>query len=307
MKMLKDVMQMHKMRCYVCGSTNNSPRLAEAPIERRFGKPVLPCDEYSQNQCHECGLLFVTCSVTEEYLNNLYASESVDWQKEFLQTESSVGEARMVEFRRLSKMMVAAGARDNSGTNKKRLLDFGCQTGEFVKIVSEIAEIEPFGVEMSADYAKHAVDLWGEGSVHVGQLEDAPFPKASFDFVSAQETLEHLVDPQQTLEGLRALMKNDGIILISVPSSDYFILKKRIFTLLGRHGMALVHTHLYNFTPQSLRIMLKKASFEPLQIFGIGWHDSAESIGNAASAVINKLTNGSKVYSPSVVAIARAV
>ncbi len=298
---------MHKMRCYVCGSTNNSPKLAEAPIERRFGKTVLPTDEYGQNQCHDCGLLFVTCSVTEEYLNNLYASESVDWQKEFLQTDSSVGEARMVEFRRLSKIMVAAGTSGHSGATKKKLLDFGCQTGEFVKIVSEISEIEPFGVEMSEDYARHALDLWGGGEVHVGRLEDAPFPKASFDFVSAQEVLEHLMDPQRTLDGLRALMKDDGIILISVPSSDYFILKKRIFTMLGRKGMALVHTHLYNFTPASLRIMLEKSQFEPLQIFGIGWHDRAETVGNAISSAVNKLTNGSKVYSPSVVAIARAV
>lgn len=298
---------MLESRCYVCGSMNNSLKVVESPIEQRFGKRVLPSDEYSQNQCHDCGLLFVTCNVSEEYLNDLYSSESVDWQKEFLQTDSSVGEARMVEFRRLSKILVAAGANSGTNSSKKKLLDFGCQTGEFVKIVSDIANIEPFGVEMSQDYAEHAVDLWGGGQVHVGRLEDAPFPKASFDFVSAQETLEHLVDPQQTLEGLRGLMKDDGIILISVPSSDYFILKKRIFTLLGREGMALVHTHLYNFTPRSLGIMLEKAGFEPLQIFGIGWHDAAETIGNAASAVINKLTNGSRVYSPSVVAVARAV
>lgn len=298
---------MHKMRCYVCGSLNNSKKLVEAPIEQRFGKPVLPSDEYSQNQCHDCGLLFVTCDVSEDYLNDLYSSESVDWQKEFLQTESSVGEARMVEFRRLSKILVDAEVGGGSGAEQKKLLDFGCQTGEFVKIVSDIAKIEPYGVEMSQDYAEHAIALWGGGKVHVGLLEDAPFPKASFDYVSAQETLEHLVNPQHTLELLRALMKDDGIILISVPSSDYFILKKRIFNLLGRKGMALVHTHLYNFTPKSLRMMLEKAKFKPLQIFGIGWHDSAESIGNTTSAAIHALTRGSKVYSPSVVAVARAV
>lgn len=293
-----------KKRCYICESDRTSLKLVESPIERRFGMPVLPSEDYRQDQCSDCGLLFVTCDVSEEYLNKLYSSESVDWQKEFLDTDVSVGVARISEFKRLSKIMVTFGAKSETG--RPKLLDFGCQTGEFSKIVCETAGVEPYGVEMSQDYADHALSLWGEGSIHVGPLVDAPFAQHSFDFVSAQETLEHLVDPQQTLEQLRALMKENGIILISVPSSDYFILKKRVFNIAGRRSRALVHTHLYNFTPKSLRLMLEKANFVPLKIFGIGWHGRAEYLGNSISAAINSITFGSKVLSPSVVALARA-
>lgn len=266
--------------------------------------PVLPCEDYRQDQCADCGLLFVTCDVTEEYLNKLYSSESVDWQKEFLDSDVSVGNARIAEFRKLSKIMIAHGEKPQGG--RAKLLDFGCQTGEFCKLTNEIADVEPFGVEMSQDYAEHALSLWGEGQVHVGTLDEAPFDKHSFDFISAQETLEHLVDPQKTLGQLRSLLKDNGIILISVPSSDYFILKKKVFNAIGRRDQALVHTHIYNFTPSSMRKMLEKSNFTPLKIFGIGWHGRAERLGNAFSAAANTLTSGARVFSPSVVALARA-
>jgi 2-polyprenyl-3-methyl-5-hydroxy-6-metoxy-1,4-benzoquinol methylase len=296
---------MENKLCYVCSSNKISLKLVESPIERRFDMPVLPSENYQQSQCADCGLLFVTCNVSEEYLNKLYASESVNWQKDFLNTNDSVGSARMAEFRYLAKLMLAYV--DASFPKEKKMLDFGCQTGEFAKIVLDMGKVKPFGVEMSQDYANHAMSLWGEGEVHVGSLKEIPFSKKSFDFISAQEVLEHLVNPLETLQLLRGLIKDKGIILISVPSSDYFILKKRVFSFFKRPGHALIHTHLYNFTPKSLKIMLQKASFEPISTFGIGWHDFAEKPGNLASTLINKLTLGSKVFSPSVVVLARAI
>lgn len=296
---------MNNYRCYVCGSDDTSPKLIEAPIEQRFGMPVLPSEDYRQNQCKNCGLLFVTCDVTEDYLNKLYSSESVEWQKDFRQSDTSVGNARLAEFHRLAHTMIAADTNGYAG--RRKLLDFGCQTGEFGAIVQKLANVEPSGVEMSEDYAGHARTSWGEGQVHVGSLDKAPFDKGSFDFISAQETLEHLVDPQRTLTQLRSLLKDGGIILISVPSSDYFVFKKRVFDMIGRKGVALVHTHLYNFTPKSLSQMLEQSGFKTLQTFGIGWHGKAETIGNAVSGAINAATLKSRVFSPSVVALARAV
>lgn len=289
--------------CYVCGSQRTVHKLREGPIERRFGKPVLPSEDYSQRECQECGLLFVDCEVSEQYLDDLYSSESVEWQKEFTGAEESVGTARLTEFQELSRIMLHE--KPWSSKTSARVLDFGCQTGEFNDELGKLLALEPFGVEMSSDYAEHALALWKRGRVHVGGLAEAPFAPASFDYISAQEVLEHLVDPRKVVQQLRRLITDDGMLLISVPASDYFILKKRLFSAAGIKRNALVHTHIYNFTPRSMRLMLEDAGFKTVQTFGIGWHGRARLAGNALSGAIRAVTGGNRIFSPSLVALAR--
>lgn len=67
---------------------------------------------------------------------------------------------------------------------------------------------------------------YGGGSkVHVGSLEDAPFEKGEFQYITAFETLEHLRDPIKVLYQMKELLSDDGILAISVPSADYFRFK----------------------------------------------------------------------------------
>jgi 2-polyprenyl-3-methyl-5-hydroxy-6-metoxy-1,4-benzoquinol methylase len=287
-------------KCYVCGSERNEIALRESPMQIRFGKRVLPDDEYRQRICLDCGLLFVDYSVTDEYLNDMYSSESVDWQKQFTGSAMTEGEERVGEFRSLRDLIF----RIKPATNGARLLDFGCQTGEFGEVVSQNGMVEPFGVDLSRDYADHAMKKWQRGFVHVGALATSPFSPGTFDYISAQETLEHLVDPLRVLLKLRELIKDDGIILITVPSTHYFMLKKRIFSLLGKRR-ALVHTHIYNFTPKSVALLLEKARFKPMRFGGTGWHGPIRGIANPVARALFGLTGSRSVYYPSLVCIAK--
>ena len=291
--------------CYVCHSLRNRPKLSESPIEYRFGKPVLPAETYSQRECRDCGLLFADCDVTEEYIDSLYASESVEWQKEFTGASAEIGVSRVAEFRTLARRMF--DIKPWTSEQPAKILDFGCQTGEFNEVAKSIASVDPYGVELSQDYAEHAAKRWGNDHVHVGHLETAPFTPGMFDYISAQEVLEHLCDPLAVARKLRELIKPDGLLLVSVPSADYFVLKKRLYDAAGRRGQALVHTHIFNFTPASMRKMLASAGFEVTHSFGIGWHGRARTIGNLGSDVLATLTLGKRVFSPSLVCFARPI
>lgn len=292
---------MSDLNCYVCGSGKNEVVLVEAPLEKRFGSPVLPATEYRQRRCKNCGLLFVDCNVTEDFLNNLYAKESVDWQREFTGCDIAVGASRITEFRHLCDLIFER-RKPKSGEN---LLDFGCQTGEFAHIAANKSSVIPHGVEMSSDYARVAEERWGNNNVHVGQLTTAPFTKGQFAYISAQEVLEHMVDPIEAIKTFRSLIKDDGLLLITVPSSHYFVLKKRIYSVWAPSARALVHTHLYNFTPCSMRMLLEKAGFETIMMKGVGWHGAIGPLATAAASLARILSGGKLVYSPSLMCIAR--
>jgi 2-polyprenyl-3-methyl-5-hydroxy-6-metoxy-1,4-benzoquinol methylase len=292
---------MSKTNCYVCGSLKNEVALVETPLETRFGSPVLPDIEYRQRRCKNCGLLFVDCDVTEDFLNNLYAKESVDWQRELIGSDVTVGASRLKEFGHLCDLIF----RMRNPKSGESLLDFGCQTGEFGFIATQKGSIKPYGVEMSSDYARVAEARGGFHSVHVGSLATAPFTDGQFDYISAQEVLEHMVDPLEAIKKFRTLIKSDGLLLITVPSSHYFVLKKRIYSLWAPNARALVHTHLYNFTPSSMRILMEKADFEIISMKGVGWHGAIEPLGTGIASLVRMLSGGTTIYSPSLMCIAR--
>jgi hypothetical protein len=81
-----------------------------------------------------------------------------------------------------------------------------------------------------------------------------------------------MVNPIEAINTFRSLISDDYLLLIAVPSSHYFVLKKRIYSIWAPGARALVHTHLYNFTPCSMQMLLKKSGFETIMIEGVGWH-----------------------------------
>ena len=303
--------------CYVCGGTAFANAVHESPIEERFGIPVLPADAYVQKRCRSCGLFFVDCNVTEDYLSSLYAKESVDWQTSYTQTDpaETVGQNRISEF----TIVWHHAIKMREPRIGEKLLDFGSQTGEFGKIAMTESGIIPFGIELSADYAVKCRANWKDvGHVHVGTIESSQFPQNSFQYISAQEVLEHMVDPSRSLRAFHTLMVQDGVLMISVPSSHYFFLKYCVFNLLMRvkkrfstgnvpeasvHRV-LVHTHLYNFSPRSLEIILHNAGFVVKELKGIGWHGRLKVIGSFFGGLVRILTSGRIILFPSIFCLA---
>ncbi|MGB8326733.1 MAG: class I SAM-dependent methyltransferase [Steroidobacteraceae bacterium] len=277
-------------------------------------------DVYRQRRCADCGLLFVDCNVSDAYLANLYSQETLQWQRDYVghgKATPSIGTSRQPEFREVWRV---AKAIRNPATGD-RLLDFGCQTGEFGAVVKDDAGLLPYGIELSADYAAAARAKWGpDARVHEGDIESSGFQAASFAYVSAQETLEHMPDPRKVLRSFRDLIEADGILIVSVPSSHYFILKFWVFRLIRAasrfvglrnkspsHERVLVHTHLYNFTPKSLDRLLHGAGFRVEVVSGIGWHGRMARVGRVIASLV-RITTLQRVYLyPSLLCVARPV
>ena len=97
-----------------------------------------------------------------------------------------------------------------------RVLDVGCATGNFL---AEMArhQWDAYGIEpneYAADYARRELGL----EVHLGTIEDAPFPHNYFDVVTLWDVFEHLHWPWRDLQKLLVLLKPGGLLFLRVPN-----------------------------------------------------------------------------------------
>lgn len=304
--------------CYVCGARDN-PIIAEEPVEHRFGVPLMPEGWYWFARCRSCSTLYVDSDVNDDYLKGVYERETIENVRDVAgapESHEAAMEARLPEFRQ-HWLDLTAVRPPRSGD---RLLDIGCQTGEFGSLGLPDG-VQPNGIDLSRSYAETCRALWGEGSiVHCGTALDAPFAPGSFSYVTSFETLEHMCDPLSTLRRMRELLTDDGVVMISVPSSDYFhfkfwLLRRAPFRLVVRRLLrrrasfsdehALPHTHIYNFSRRSVARLLERAGLEVVATGLTGWHGGIRPIMSRMSRLLEVASAHRIGFAPSLFAVAR--
>lgn len=134
-------------------------------------------------------------------------------------------------------------------------LDIGCGIGNFLLLLKERG-FKCFGVELNRECIIYGKEKRGLNILE-GPLEKIDLPEKSFDLITILSTLEHMGHPLNTLTKARSLLKDDGIILISVPNIQYLFF--RIQNTLGIKTKVLDPTaHLFYFTPATLRMLCEK-------------------------------------------------
>ena len=134
-----------------------------------------------------------------------------------------------------------------------RLLDVGCATGYFLnaaRLYFETCGIEPS--RWAADYARDRLRL----DVHQGVLEDVSLAPASFDVITLNDVIEHLVDPAGALTRLHGLLRPGGLIYLVTPNVESLSAR-----LLRGYWWGLRPAHVYYFSPRTLTAMLEKTGF----------------------------------------------
>jgi GT2 family glycosyltransferase/SAM-dependent methyltransferase len=100
-----------------------------------------------------------------------------------------------------------------------RVLDVGCGHGALAAALRRIRGCHVTGLEANPDYAADARARCDELLVgDVATLLRDGALAAEFDVVLASDVLEHLVDPVDTLQCLRAVLVPGGVLLASIPN-----------------------------------------------------------------------------------------
>jgi 2-polyprenyl-3-methyl-5-hydroxy-6-metoxy-1,4-benzoquinol methylase len=148
----------------------------------------------------------------------------------------------------------------------RRLLDVGAADG----FLAEVLTARGFEVTcLERDPGLAAAAAGKCRRVIVADLErEAPPLDAPFDAIVCGDVLEHLADPARALALLRAHLREDGLLLVSVPNVAH--LWVRLGLLLGRFEYAdrgiLDRTHLRFFTRRTFLRLLAEAKLEVVRL-----------------------------------------
>jgi 2-polyprenyl-3-methyl-5-hydroxy-6-metoxy-1,4-benzoquinol methylase len=146
-----------------------------------------------------------------------------------------------------------------------RVLDFGCSTGYFGKLLIDNKKCIVDGIEIDeSDFKKASRAL---GLMYSFDL-DGDWPDKlytnRYDVLFFGDILEHLKFPEQALKKAKPLLKEGGRILISTPNVAH--ISTRLELMLGEFDYEetglLDNTHLKYFTLNSLKKLASEAGYK---------------------------------------------
>lgn len=188
-------------------------------------------------RCLKCGLVYVTPREnTQDILGKYRKMVDEDYVKEET--------GRRITSRTILKKLRRYKKREN------RLLDIGCATG-FLLDEAKKEGWDTYGVEVSKWAVSYAKERFGL-NVFCGVLKEADFSDGYFDVVILNDTLEHLIDPKETLIEIRRLLKPKGVLYINTPNIGSLV--SRIFKA---RWWGLNQYHLYYLSRTTLSRLLR--------------------------------------------------
>ncbi|PWT74110.1 MAG: hypothetical protein C5B60_07190 [Chloroflexi bacterium] len=150
-----------------------------------------------------------------------------------------------------------------------KVLDAGCGNGEFTRFIGQCG-YEATGIDIAEPAVQAANASLPGGRFFKCSLEETlPFHDAEFDAIWNTEVLEHLFDVHATLSEFNRVLREHGILILTVP---FHGLVKNLFVAIvnfERHFNPY-SSHIRFFTKQSLNHSLNQAGFEILHSRGIG-------------------------------------
>ena len=232
--------------CNYCGADDTSTVLEGG--DWLHGIPGL----FTLVRCNHCGLMYLDPRPSPEDMAAYYPEEyeaHIGTQKQRLSWLRRLDYEYGIHKRYRAIMRY---------TETGHMLDIGCASGAFLDGMRErgwsVAGIEPS--TRAAAYARRELGLQIQNTV----LENAELAPASFDLVTMWNVLEHLSDPQESLQRLGEVLRPGGLLVFAVPNLHSLdrILFKQYWA-----GYDLPR-HLYTFPSDVLERMVRAAGLEIL-------------------------------------------
>jgi SAM-dependent methyltransferase len=253
---LPGAVAIHVRTCPLCGSSRLR-RLAKPSHtigNATFG-PYL--DEFGICRC-KCGLEFSNPRPASALLESFYGSQSYNCHRM----------NRSPDRGRKAHSLLDLISRYGPYGPLKRFLDFGCGGGYLLDHA------------LNAGWSALGFDV-GEAALENCRRNNLPVTNqfgelapGSFDVIIMNHVLEHVEEPEGLLKALGKLLTPQGKLVIEVPNVRSA--RARLsYPVFSRHaGFDDRHRafpiHLWYFTPETMRRLLRNLGFEPLLVTTVG-------------------------------------
>jgi SAM-dependent methyltransferase len=175
-----------------------------------------------------------------------------------------------------------------------RVLDIGCDTGEFASALARLCGAESYGVDVAARPLERARELGLE--VSHGDLSHAPHNFENFALVTAIDLIEHVPDPGALLEEIGRRLAPRGLVYLETPnwrSAVYAVGSLAARALGSRPRLAFERLfppeHVQYFTSEGLRALTHGTGFRPVTLFAQPLRREALAAGPLVAAGVGAI------------------
>ncbi len=200
--------------------------------------------EFDLVECLECGVIRFHPLPTPAQLAGFYSASYYDFDR-------SREEGKGMAFAKQLKTWKRTG----------KFLDVGCATGFFLNGIKHHSNWEVYGTdfgESAVRFARTKLEL----DVRQGDLSDAGFPAAYFDYVHVNNVLEHVLDPVSLLGECRRVVRPDGILFLSVPNGFNDSLDLIDFYRMENKPARSKNGHIFFFPARTLIRLIEQSGFD---------------------------------------------
>lgn len=233
--------------CPLCDGRDFAEEAIASVVENPLYKPELPPTQ-RWLRCRACTHVFVDGYLSEEARALLFA-EAHPHQA----FDHDFEAARLLSARTIESVRAVRQRADG------RWLDVGFGNGSLVTTAAELG-FEAVGIDLraanvdalrAAGFEAHAVELI------------AHRPDDRYDVISLVDVLEHMPFPKPALVHAWSLLRDDGVLFLSMPNLD-----AHVWTTLTKRGLnpywaELEHCH--TFGRKRLERLLEECGFEPVR------------------------------------------
>lgn len=151
--------------------------------------------------------------------------------------------------------------------NDAKILDCGCGTGVLLKKLDELYNFT-CGLDISYDMLK-SIYIIKKQNLVIGDAENLPFSKGSFDIVVCRGSLHHVPSPQKALAEIYKSLKKGGSLVLSEPCIDSITIRF-IRGILYKNPDKFGESH-KAFISTDLEKILKDCGFSVVKIKPFGY------------------------------------
>lgn len=231
--------EMFYRKCVVCGMNR---------YKRLFVK-----EGFKFVKCNNCGFIYTNPSIKQKSLKIYY--ENIG--EEYYQTPDN--KTRDVMRNLLKDKFNDELSYIERYAKKGRVLDIGCGVGIFLYYAKKRGW-KVYGTEFNKFSIKYINDTLKINTIFSSDLKK--LEKNYFDLITLHQVMEHIPDPNKMLRDIRLLLRDDGLIFMSVPY--VYGISTRI---IGRNSMHYAGMgHLNYFNRKNMITLMNKNGFEVIKI-----------------------------------------